>query len=99
MTAVLAHTQTGRTTVDVVAMATTEVPELYLEDCEVVIRSYPAVVVAGIGATVWAHPGVVVDAQPGSVVHLAPGAQLLEERPGALERGEMTVLDWDMRTS
>lgn len=99
MTAVLAHSEKDITTIDVVAMATAEVPELYLEDCEVLIRSYPAVVVAGLGATVWAHHGVVVDAQAGSVVHLAPGAQLLEERAGALERGEMTVLDWDARTS
>lgn len=85
--------------VDVDAPKGTDLPELHLEDCAVVVCSYPGVVVAGVGATVWARPGVVVDAQPASVVHLAPGAQLLEERPGALERGDITVLTWDPSSS
>lgn len=72
-----------------------ELPELELEDCAAVVKAYPGVVVAGPGATVWAHPGVVVDPQDGSVVHLAAGAQLLEDRPGALEQGLISVLAWD----
>lgn len=98
MTSVLAHSHTNTTTIDVAAVAVADMPDLYLEDCEVLIRSYPSVVVAGLGSIVWAHHGVVVDAQAGSIVHLAPGAQLLEERPGALECGELTVLAWDPRT-
>ena len=30
----------------------------------------------------------------GTVAYLAPGAQVLEDRPGALERGEYTVTAW-----
>lgn len=68
--------------------------ELYLEDTRVEVLAHGGVVVAGLGAVVYAHPGITVDVELGGTVYLAPGAFLLEERPGALERCDITVVDW-----
>lgn len=68
--------------------------EAYIEDQAVEVRSYGGVVIAGLGSTIWAHPGVTVDVENGATVYLAPGAFLLEERPGALEHGDFSVVDW-----
>ena len=71
------------------------VDDLLVEDAEVEVRAFPGVVRAGLGATVWAHPGVVVDAEDGATVYLATGASLEEWRPGALERGTVSIIPWD----
>lgn len=68
--------------------------ELFVEDREVEVQAHGGVVVAGLGAVIYAHPGVTVDVEIGGTVYLAPGAFLIEERPGALERCDVTVVDW-----
>lgn len=68
--------------------------ELYLQDENVTVINHGGVVIAGLGSVVYAYPGVTVDVELGGTVHLAPGAFLLEERPGSLERGDITVCDW-----
>lgn len=68
--------------------------ELFLQDEKVTVINHGGVVIAGLGSVVYAYPGVTVDVELGGTVHLAPGAFLLEERPGSLERGDITVCDW-----
>ena len=80
--------------VDVRPVDAAGVDDLEVEDAEVEVRAFPGVVRAGLGATVWARPGVVVDVVDGAVVFLAKGASLEECRPGALERGEVSVILW-----
>lgn len=72
----------------------TDGDDLIVQDHRVEILAWPGVVRAGIGAEIFAHAGVVVDPTDGAVVHLAPGAGLEEHRPGALERGDYTVVAW-----
>lgn len=68
--------------------------ELFIEDRCVEVIAHGGVVIAGLGSVVYAHPGITVDVELGGTVYLAPGAFLLEERPGALERCDVTVVDW-----
>lgn len=72
--------------------------ELFIEDRRVEVIAHGGVVVASLGAVVYAHPGITVDVELGGTVYLAPGAFLLEERPGALERCDITVVDWLLPT-
>lgn len=72
----------------------TDEGELYIQDETVTVYSHGGVVIAGLGSVVYAHPGVTVDIETGGTVHLAPGAFLLEDLPGALEHGDITVCDW-----
>lgn len=65
-----------------------------IEDLVIEVHPDDGPVELGVGAVAYVHPGAVVDATAGSVAYLAPGAQLLEDRPGALERGEYTVTRW-----
>ena len=68
---------------------------LTVEDQVVEVFSFPGTVTLGIGATGYIHPGVCVDVDAGAVAYLAAGAHLVTNRPGALERGDITVVAWD----
>lgn len=67
---------------------------LCIEDDVVEVHPSDGVVELGLGSVAYVHPGAVVDVTGGAVAHLASGAQLLEDRPGALERADYTVTPW-----
>jgi|APEBP8051072661_1049379.scaffolds.fasta_scaffold02029_5 hypothetical protein len=70
------------------------VEDLEILDETVEVLDWPAVVRLGLGAIGYIHPGNVVDVTDGATAYLAPGAHLEEIRPGALERGDITVVPW-----
>lgn len=74
--------------------ASRELEDLEIIDETVEVWHWAGVIRLGLGAVGYIHPGNVVDVTDGAIAYLAPGAQLEETRPGALERGEITVVPW-----